>query len=294
MGRELARPRVPRTPFARFLRACDAAARGDPSGRTRWAWLALTPSPALLSLARRMPDLPPPAGPQVPAAPTRGGEPDPLHGAVLPSGGAESSAALTHALEATLRLPRRGVRQQVAAAADAWERALDDAHVQAQISSLAGAAPDPVTAVRARVVDLLAERLEATVDPGDPAEPGGELYQEVVWRAADQRDVELAWLADDLGARTAAARELPLIEEVRAFCALAEAYERVVEMAPDRASPSFPRLYYPVVRHTVWLHNRRAQAPVANAMYRVELRFAELCAHDSGVALLTKNLACGP
>ena len=65
-------------------------------------------------------------------------------------------------------------------------------------------------------------------------------------------------------------------------------------VSPERSSASFAKLYYPVVRHTVWLHNDRKQAPLANAMYRVELRFAELAGHDSGIALLTKNLACGP
>jgi hypothetical protein len=305
--RELARPRMPRTAYGRFLRACDAASRGEPEGVNRWLWLALTPSRSLLALARRMPDVPRPSSPQEPAVPAA---------AALPPRSApvdRPAEPLTDAVTATLvlsrgarlgpELPHQGpgagvVRRQVAVAADAWERALGDPRVAGKIVALAAGVADPVATVRARVVDLLAERMEAAVDAasaeeGQP-EAGGELYQEVVWRAADKRDIELGWLADEIGHRTTSARELPLVEEVRAFCALVEAYERVLEMAPDRASASFPRLYYPVVRHTVWLHNRRGQARAAKAMYRVELRFAELSAHDSGVALLSKNLACGP
>ena len=84
------------------------------------------------------------------------------------------------------------------------------------------------------------------------------------------------------------------MDEVRAWCRLAEAYEHVVAMSPDRSPASFPKLYYPAVGHAVWLHNERKQATVANAMYRVMLRFAREASHDSGIALLEKNLACGP
>ncbi|MEZ4238449.1 MAG: hypothetical protein R3F59_20315 [Myxococcota bacterium] len=261
LHRLLAGPRMPVRPLGRLLQACEAAEAGRPSA-LRWLWLALTPSRPLLALVRRVGEAPVAPRDAVPPE-------DPLVAAVL------------H----TMQLDRAATHQRVADAARAWEAALAAPAVAARVAD---------HDLRERIVSLLAQRLDAVPDPAPPEPPASELLQEVVWRTADQRDVELGWLADEIGHRTLAARELPLVEEVRAFCALCEAYERVVDVAPDRASASFPRLYYPVVKHTVWLHNRRGQSRVANAMYRVELRYAERCAHDSGMALLKKNLDCGP
>ena len=281
LSRELARPRVPATRFTALIGALCDRARGVPisDGRLRWLWLAAGPNRSTLDLIAR-----------IPAPPAR----DPVAAPLALPNAEPNADPLTRAIAGLLTLDPRPTRQQVASAADAWSEALASGATTAQIRSLAGAAADPVGEVRTRVVEALAAHLDAVDAPADPDEAGSDLFFEAVWRAADRRDAELGWLSEEIGHRTDARRALPLMEEVRAFCALIEAYERIVALAPDRASASFPRLYYPIVRHTVWLHNKRGQTRLANAMYRVELRFAERCAHDSGTALLTKNLACGP
>lgn len=278
MVRELGRPRVPRTRLGDLLRTCARKVGGQavPDGVLRGAWLlagAWSRTAPLVARVRSGISRPGPL-------------PVPVVDALLPA-----------ALIATARLgtaPQAPPRSEVIAAAERWDRVFGSTAEQARLRQRATAGADPVAALRGQVLDVLAERLEASPDPGLDDEGDGPLFREVVWRCADQRERALEWLADEIGNRTNTRRALPLLDEVRAWCRLIEAYEQVVAVSPERASASFPKLYHPVVRHTVWLHNERKQAPVANAMYRVELRFAERVAHDSGVALLTKNLACGP
>ncbi|MEQ1571777.1 MAG: hypothetical protein ABMA64_39485, partial [Myxococcota bacterium] len=189
---------------------------------------------------------------------------------------------------ATTRLYGGGAlrRAAVADASERWERALAE---PARVPDGAlGAAR-----LRAEVVGMLGERLGRCVDPAD-APPSGAILREASWACGERLDQELQWLADELGARTDQRRPLALVDEARAWAALVGAFQRVVDVCPERASSSFAKLYYPSVRHTVWLHNERGQSALANAMYRVELRYAELVKHDAGIPLLEKNLRCGP
>lgn len=272
--------RPPGTRLSALLRVCRRRQRGEPvSDETLWlAWVlagASADAKALVVRARGF------GGSEAPS--------DAVRPPVVPDGALERALAVTWALT-----PGVAVRADVATAADAWSAAL--AAERGRITSLAGPAPDPVGAIRTRVVDGLCKALDRApgfaVGAPVPDEKPGELFAEVVWRVADARAAELGWLGDELGRRAAAKRALPLVEEVRAFCALCEAFERVVAVSPDRASASFPALYYPAVAHTVWLHNHRGQARVANAMYRVELRYAELASHPTAIRLLQHNVAC--
>jgi hypothetical protein len=267
MVRELDRPRMAATHLAELLRACVRRIRGEPvpDGVLRRMWLASGTWGATLPLLERVrahAPVPPPAVPEVD---------DPLQAALI------ASCRLGEGHEVS--------RASVLRAAKRWEQALS------------GPLPP---GVRDQVIAALAERLAHTTETPSAEQQAEEqaescpLFREVVWRCADQRDDHLRWLATELGTRADQRRSLPLLEEVRAWCQLIEAFERVIEVAPERAISSFPKLYYPVVRHTVWLHNERRQATVANAMYRVELRFAELATHDSGTTLLRNNLTCGP
>lgn len=281
MLRELDGPWVPRTALGDLLRACAKRVAGEriPEGVLRATWLLAgrwTSTGPLLDRIRARGPAPPSAGePGVPAV----------------------DGLLPAALLATARLgsaAQAPPRSEVRAAAELWERVLASEDDVARIRSRAAGRAEPVGELRAQVLEVLAERLARSPDPGVDTETGGPLFREVVWRCADRRDERLEWLATELGHRTDARRALPLVDEVRAWCRLVEAFEQVVAVSPERASASFPKLYYPVVRHTVWLHNERKQATIANAMYRVMLRYAVQVTHDSGQSLLAKNLACGP
>jgi hypothetical protein len=262
MLQELDRPRMARTHLGHLLYGCVRTLRGEPlpDGVLRGIWLAsgtwATTLP-LLDRVRAHAPVPPPAVPEVD---------DPLQAALIAS--------------CRLGEGREVRRASVLRAARAWEKAL------------AGPVPP---GIRDQVVTALAERLGHALDAPSAEEQTEHclLFREIVWRCADRRDDHLRWLATELGQRADQRRALPLLEEVRAWCQLIEAFEQVIVISPERALSSFPRLYYPVVRHTVWLHNERKQATAANAMYRVELRFAELAGHDSGITLLRNNLACG-
>ena len=267
MAREIARPRMPSTGLTELLTACVQKLRGEivPESILRGKWLFSGSGSRTRPLVERAIAIAPVAQPPSPTLV------DPLDAALV----------------ATARLGESGPvrRSSVHAASLLWDKLFDDGTKVP--SAIEGD-------LRASVIEALSELLSHATDAPSPSEGSKGLLREVVWRCADRKDEHLRWLSTELGARTDQKKAVPLLEEVKAWCAMLEAYEDLLLVAPERAVSSFARLYYPGVRLAVWLHNERGQATLANAMYRVLLRHAEAVGHEAGIALLRNNLSCGP
>ncbi|MCB9688676.1 MAG: hypothetical protein H6738_21200 [Alphaproteobacteria bacterium] len=192
---------------------------------------------------------------------------------------------------------RRPLRSELVALARRLEDHLDAPERAAALEerrAALGARIDPVAAARTEVVRLLAAHLErARNDAEDPANVPA-CWEEAVRAVVARREERLAALADELASRSRRRWALPLVEEALASLRVEQACEDVVAADPRRRLSAHLRCWGPLVNHTVWLHNDRGQATLANALYRLQLRRAKAAGHPQAIELMEKNVGCGP
>jgi len=138
--------------------------------------------------------------------------------------------------------------------------------------------------------EVLAELADLVRAHAVPLPPDSALRTVVL---ADLRD-EVGALADELQRRTSAKQPLPLPDEVRAWCLVLRRYDQIVALGGEmQASHAFGLVHPSLNNHAVWLHNRRGNQIVANAMYRWAWHRAAAAGHR-GQQLLYDNVGCGP
>jgi len=171
-----------------------------------------------------------------------------------------------------------------------WGERLDDLprEVTARVAELGGVTGGPLGVVDEveQVLVALVKTHRVSLAPDEAVRVRGRVL-------ADLRE-EAGQLANELQRRTSAKEPVPIPEEVVAWCRVLRACEDVVSIGgPAHASHAFGLVHPALNNHAVWLHNRRGNQIVANAMYRRAWHVAEAAEHPA-MELLYNNVDCGP
>lgn len=257
----------------------------------RWRWLRapnrLATRP-LLELGLAAPAEPrPKADERPPPEPPDFADPDPL-----------AEALLLHAY--TLRREPRSLRPaELQRLAAAWDRALDDPQLERRVleRGLALASKHTQLAIadlRESVRnDLLALILGAGLPLtklGDDSPTLGRAARELERELLDALEIS----ARALEGRVEGERELPAIEEWRAFLAVRDQYAEAVELGGLALRRlAFQEVHGPICSLAVWLWNDRSERALGNAMFHWLLAEAVIVDDAEAVRLQERNVDCG-
>ena len=184
---------------------------------------------------------------------------------------------------------RTGAPDAVRHAVATWQEHLPALRprVAARLAELGGVGVAP--SVREEVEQALADLVQRhRVALG--ADEGGLVRARVL---GDLRDAARA-LADELQRRSDERDPLPMADEVVAWCRVLRAYDDIVCIGGEvQRSQAYGIVHSALNNHAVWLHNRRGNQIVANALYRRAWHAAVQADHP-GQELLYSNVDCGP
>lgn len=227
-------------------------------------------------------------------------EETPLAPAPAPDGPTDAlRTALSLHAAVVARLPEVLRADDVRAAGQAWDAALDDGATERQLEEralvLGGGAPlATLGRMRAAIEDDLAAVVLAAGMPLKDLGDQGDVVKRVRARLRDRMLEEVELASDALRRRVDDKRELPIADEWREWAGLITRYAAGVASAGDDFRRlSFAKVYPDASGYAVWLFNDRKQRPLGNAIFRWLLAEATALDDQRAVTLQTKNVACG-
>ncbi len=204
----------------------------------------------------------------------------------------EDGDLLITALSRHVDLLQRPDPAQMAAAAEAWEIALDEigprlADRAIQLGALRG---DPLATIRSGIEQILSEIADAGQIALQDLDRGG-LQGSARDRLREELLSAIELAVDALQRRVDAKRWLPALEEAREWLLLARLYAEGVEAGGDEIRRlMFRSLYHPLSSLSVELHNHRGERWLSNAITRWLLREAHAAGDQRAVELQERNL----
>lgn len=215
---------------------------------------------------------------------------------------AEGGDLLARALAAHARLlaAKKPTPRDVAQVGRAFDAAFEEDALGARIDergALLGAmrAGEVLGRFRRDVEDSLFQLLKShRIALDDTVDDLGEVSGRAQRRLRDETLSVIEALSDAVRNRVSERRALSVIDEWREWTALRMAYERGVLLGgPELRYLAFTKVHSDVCALAVWLFNDRKERPLANAMFRFLLAEATAVGDTEGIALQSKNVACG-
>lgn len=152
---------------------------------------------------------------------------------------------------------------------------------------------DPIATIREIIAGDLSWLIRNSRLPLLMADQHCDLLGQIAKTARETLIEEVELATERMGRRIKDKKGLPAIDELREWRTIANLYTEAVRRCGPTVRPLlFPTINYVAGNQAAWLYNRRAERPLANAIFRWLLAEAIAVNDDDAIKLLTKNAAC--